>query len=700
MFHKIIFFLACLFIVPIYANAAEDYKNQTIDEILEQAHNANSTKCASNIFAEALMQHSAEIDGSETELKVRAWAKNIMNGDGDVLGQVLKCPELQNIDDNTTVIFDPITYNFPDSNRTITINYTTQKKVLKQKLLLSRKRSLPTDSASPGLMDPDDPAKYMNTEPAWYAIMVVQHDSLKEFVGEGKNNTLSVKYLTEHIDEIYPQGYYCTSRSAWANDSDTINQVVNKVVDVEGDTNDYYVAGDINLEWIMYAEIAAEVIITVATMGAGEAAIMGMKGTRAAKTGVQLAKNTAKLKQLDHVADYAKGANKIAQTSRKAELLGKNASNAKKYEKALRKINQADNAADAAKYRKEAEEIMQAAKKIDPSISDDLLRSPERMKTEAKRLTDSIPDMEKKLAKQKSDLSPEKLKDVDNYIENTQQLEEVLKYRRELGAYKRPQTGNVFTRNLKKLGAFGKSLRAANTGSKTLNKAGKVARAGMSSRSAKIKNWLFDTTLKHGARLAKFERDMSFAAGLVMFLGDMYDRTSSTSKEFTNGIEFKPFCLLSADDLEGQDNVVNYGMWLMWVGNSTDPADDDAAYLQSMDFASKFYYQLDEFQEEYGANCNVDIYVVRPIIRLDETNENDPKGELFYLFMNEIPWSTAEQFGEKVTDIEEWERIQKALEEQDPKNKYQRNKEEKTEQQPEQVATDENTEKAAEGTAE
>ena len=234
------------------------------------------------------------------------------------------------------------------------------------------------------------------------------------------------------------------------------------------------------------------------------------------------------------------------------------------------------------------------------------------------------------------------LESVDKYIDAEKQLTSVLKYHRELRAFKRPQTGNIITKNLKKIKAAGKTLKAANTGAKTLNKANRVARAGMSARSAKFSTWLFDSTLKHGARLARFERDMGLLYGAVSFLGDMYDKTSTTSKEYSNGIEFKPLCLLSADDLEGQDNVVNYGMWLMWMGNSTDPADDDAAYLQAMDFAEKFHYVLNEYQDEHGENCNVDIYVVRPIIRIDESNPKNATGEMFYLFMNEIPWTTSE----------------------------------------------------------
>jgi hypothetical protein len=256
-------------------------------------------------------------------------------------------------------------------------------------------------------------------------------------------------------------------------------------------------------------------------------------------------------------------------------------------------------------------------------------------------------------------------KDIAQYKETTEALSNLMKYRRELRALRRPQTGNIITRALK-------SFKAARGGAKDMTKAARVARRGMSSRSARMADWLRDATLKHGARLAKFEAATGLIYGVIAFLGDMYDKTSATSKEFSNGIEFKPLCLLSADDLEGQENVVNYGMWLMWTGNSTEASDDDAAYLQAMDFASKFYYQLDEYQDAHGANCNIDIFVVHPIIRLDETNVDDPHGEMFYLVMNENPWTTAEQFGEQITNVDAWEITQQQLEKSDPNNKYNR----------------------------
>ena len=667
--YKLFFIIPFLFL-PLFVMANQDVQFsssfQTTEEILEQYRSEANTSCASEIFSKALFDNSGNISEDDDENKVRAWVKDVMHSP-EVIEQVLQCPELQSISDETTIFFSPIEFEFPNG-RKLTINHSTQPKVLKHHLLLSRKRSLPNGEDSPKLMDPNDPAKYMNTEPAWYAIMVVQHGSLSEFVGPDKNNTLSIKYINENIDKIYPKGYSCTSKSAWANDTDTINRVIHEVVDIEDDSNDYYVAGDVNLEWVFYAEIAADIIISVVTMGTGHAAMSGLKMARASRTAKNLMKSIKGLTKLDDVKKYMGVARKISQHADDIAKLEKNIANAKKYEKALKNI---ENGKDVLKNQEEMKKILQAAKEIDPKITEDVLKNADAMKDSQKALKDSMKTLEKEAE------AMEKASDnVKLYKKSSEALTDVMKYRRTMRAFRRPQTGNVITRSLKKMKAGVQSFHAANTGANMMRKAGSVARAGMSSTSAKIGDWLFDNTLKHGARLGRFYRDAGGIYAVMNFFFDMYDKTSSTSKEFSNGIEFKPLCLLSADDLEGQENVVNYGMWLMWIGNSTDPADDDAAYLQAMDFAEKFYYQIDEYQDSHINHCNIDIYVVRPIIRLDETNINDPKGEMFYLFMNEIPWSTNEQFNKNIGDIEEWERAQKDLETKDPFNKYKKHEEE------------------------
>lgn len=648
---KKIVIISLSFLVFFGTNCWSDTDNtiSSTDEILTLAHSGSlATPCAAKIFLDALNKNSDTVSADASEYVARVWAKNIMQSP-DVLTKVLECPEIKYLSPTQTINFTPIVYTFPNTERTLTINYSTQPKVMHQHILMANKRSLPNGDINPKLNNPDDPGIYINTEPAWYGILVVQHDSLSEFVGPNKNNTLSLKYINDNIDKIYPHGFSCTSRSAWADDDDTINIATKQTVQLgEKDSNDYYVAGDIDLEWVMYAEIAGDILLTVATSGLGEAALAWAKGANATRATKNLQASIKALRGADEVKDYISLSNKVARHTDDIAKLTKNADKATDLVKQLKSIDQTKNSTEYATKMRELTKIVNETKKVDPSVTLNAL-------TDANKMSDKIKTMKKtvkNLSKNADDLVKSEKK-VKQYTESMKAADELLKYRRDLNAYKNT-TGNFITRSLKAL----KSFNASNKGAKEIAKASKLARAGMSSKSARLGDWLFESTLKHGARLARFERDASMLGGLAYMIGEFYDHTSATSKEFSNGIEFKPLGLLSADDLDGYDNVVNYGMWLMWQGNSTDPADDDAAYLQAMDFAAKFHYNLEQVQEQGDANCNVDIYVVRPLIRLDETNINDPHGEMFYLFMNDVPWTTAEQFGEKVPDVKEWERVQ------------------------------------------
>ena len=631
---QIFLLFTLLFSNPLLAQDSDGM--MTAKEILDAAHQNDEypTPCASKVFADALDENRDDISISDSEDAVRAWAETVMF-DTDVLQDILECPEIKSAPETKTIIFTPIIFEFEGGERTITINYSTQPKMLKQKLLLATKRSLPDGNPNPHLMDNDDPAIYINTDPAWYAIMVVEHGTLSQFVGEKKNNTLSMKWINDNIDTIYPRGFACTSKSAIANDNFTINKVVRQVVDLgDNDPNDYYVAGDVNLEWIMYAEIALDLAITALTAGGGEAAMIWAKGVRATRTAKNLSTNIKRLSKLEDVVKYIDKAHEVTRHSNDIKKI-------QKYEKNLKKFEKAKKAGrDTTKYEKEMQETLNAAQRTNPSITAESLKNPDTIKDLEKTLNTKIKEGEETLKEM------EKASDnVKQYKKSAETFGDVIKYKNQLRAYKRiwrPKTGNVVTRNLKRVKAAAKTLKAANNGAKMMNRAQRVARAGMSSRTAKINYWLTDKTLKHGASIARFERDVGALYGAVAFVADLYDKTSSTSVEYSNGIEFKPLCLLSADDLNGQENEVNYGMWLMWEGNSTDTTDDDAAFLQSMDFAEKFNYVLNEYQDEHGKNCNVDIYVVRPIIRLDESDPDNTKGELFYLFMNDEPWTTAE----------------------------------------------------------
>jgi hypothetical protein len=531
----------------------------------------DQTECASRAFADALSATADTVGADDPEHVIQAWIYAAFQN-AEVIKKVLNCPEIADAPDDKTIKVQPIEYLFGaaagGAGRRIVINYETQPKILKQRLLAANKRSLPETNPSPLVGAPNDPAVWTNTDPAWYGILVVESGSLDEFIGPDKNNTISMNYIKQNIDRIFPRGNRCTSKSALANDGDMINRAVRQTVGIEDDTNDYYVAGDVNLQWITWAEVALDVGITVATMGGG-AVVLGMtKAARASKAAKGLVATLRAAEKSDKVREFIRLSRESARAAEELKTI--------------------DRTADAAKYMAKSDEI--------------------------KKLGDGIKDLEK-------------LEDVQKYKTAAGAFTDVMKYRRALKAWKIPQRGNVVARAWR-------SFRAANTGNKIINKGAKAARAGM--KSGKIRDRLFHSTLRNIGRVAKLEEHVGGIYGVMKFAGNMYDWTETSTGDFTSGIQFEPLGLLSADDLEGQTNVINHGMWLMWAGDSTNPADDDAAYLQAMDFAAKFHQDLTEILEDSGGGlCSVDILVARPIIR----NPGDADQALYYLIMNDTPWT-------------------------------------------------------------
>ncbi len=537
---------------------------------------AVDTTCSASIFANALKEstESGAITEDAHESEMQAWIYNVL-GNKDVLQNILKCPEFTSIDDDEFVALMPIQYVFPNG-REIVINYETTPTVLNQKILLSEKHDLPSGPHNADLTDGD--AIWTNVDPAWYAIMVVEHGVLNEFVGSHKNNTISMKYIDEHIDDLYPRDHNgtCTSKGALAYDKASINESVKITVGIgKDDTNDYYVAGDKDLGWIVYAEIALDVVITVATMGGGAVLAGVTKSTRANKVLKNLTTTIKTLAKTDDVIKYTQTTNKIAKLTRDIN--------------ALDKVKDADKIADLTKEIDGLRPVLQDLGKTD---------------------------------------------NVRDYLKAQQSFSDVNKLRHEIRGTRAllgAKRGNVATRVFRTF----KGLNATMHGEKTLNRGARIARSSM--KSGRAKDWLFHSTMKNLGRLGKVEATGGALYAALKFAGDMYDYTETSTGDFTNNIEFKPLLLLSADDIQGQENVINYGMWLLWSGDSISPSDDDAAYLQAMDFAAKFYQDLSEHQNETNSPCNVDIFVVRPIIR----NPGDINQELYYLIMNDEPWSTA-----------------------------------------------------------
>lgn len=529
----------------------------------------NDTECATAVFADALANNSAAVSETDEDIVIRQWIYQTF-ANPDVLRAVMKCPEFANAADDETITLQPIKYVFP-GGREIVINYETQPKILAQRITLGEKNELADLNPNPRI-DPTDGTVWTNTDPAWYAIMVVESGTLDEFVGPGKNNTVSMRYINDNIDRLFPHGNRCTSKSALAGDRRMINVATRETVGIDNDTNDYYVAGDVNLQWISYLEIGLDVAITVLTMGGGTVILGATKSARASRALHGLTNTIKTLRTTDSVRDYVR----ISQ----------------QYTRVAEQLRNIDRVADAAQYERLAAQ------------ADDLART---MRT----------------LEQTDD-------NVRQYRNATNAFTSLNQYRRTLRSLRTPQRGNIIARAWR-------AIRAANTGGKTIRNAEKIARS--STLSGQIRDWLFQSTLTNAGALARLERTGGFIYGALRLFGTAYDWTETSTGEFTSGIDFKPLTLLSADDLQGQENVINHGMWLMWAGNAYSAADDDAAYLQAMDFANKFHFNLDKIQTEQNNHaCNVDIFVVRPIIH----NPGTDNAELYYLIMNDTPWTTRE----------------------------------------------------------
>ena len=531
----------------------------------------SETKCASQIFGNALIQNANAVNESTHESEIKTWIIQTFSKP-DVLKRVLECPEIANVPDDETIKFTPVQYNFP-GGRIVVINYETQPKILKQRLMLESKRDMPTGGDNPRIGAPDDDAIWTNTDPAWYGIMGVEHGALDEFVGPNKNNTLSLNYIKNNIDKLYPSGDggICTDRSGIARDFTAINKSVRRTVDVPDDSNDYYVAGDVNLQWISYAEMGLDLIITVATFGGGTLILGATKAARASRAIKGLGTTIKTLSKSEKVVEYI---DTVRQAAKLADEI-----------KALDKV------ADAAKIAEKTAEL--------------------------DKLNDTIKTLEN-------------ADDVKKYRDATKSYAELSHYSdtlRGMRKLRNAQRGNIAARTAR-------AIKAAWTGGGKISKAAKLGRS--SKFSGRVRDWLFYSTMQNAGALAKVEAASGALYTAVKFAGDMYDWTETSTGEFTNGIEFAPLLLLSADDLQGQDNVVNYGMWFMWRGDSISAADDDAAFLQAMDFAAKFHEDLTEHQNNTASPCNIDIFVVRPILR----NPGSENPELYYLIMNDNPWTT------------------------------------------------------------
>ncbi len=576
----------------------------------------NDTKCATGVFADALASTAHNVKESDDELTIQQWI-TVTFADKTVLQRVLECPEIKNINDEDTIKFLPIIYTFP-GGRNIVVNYETQPLVLKQRLQMSSKRTLPQSDPNPRIGPGED--VWTNTDPAWYGIIITEHGSLDKFVGPQKNNTVSMKYIHDNIDELYPHGMNCTNKSALAADNNSINRAVSKTVG--DDSNDYYVAGDIDLGWIMWAEVALDVVISIATFGGYTAIAGATKATRASKAFKNMSKTMKGLRNIESNADWIKATKRAAELTEQINKLDKIADATKiaNLTSDLDKINDTiktlENGTQAVrqwattthKIEQITSEISKLDKVADQAKITDLTKELDKLKDTAKQL--------------------EKLDNVKEYQKYAETFKKLSAYRNSLRLLRNAKRGNVAVR-------LARATKSAFSGNKLIHHASKLGRS--SSIAGRVRDWLYMSTMRNIGVVAKAGASTGILYTALKIAGDFYDRTETSTGDYTSGVEFSPLLLLSADDIPEQGNVINYGMWLMWAGDSVSAADDDAAYLQAMDFAAKFHEDLTEHQNETNTPCNVDIFVVRPILR----NPGTPEAELYYLIMNDTPWTTA-----------------------------------------------------------
>ena len=496
----------------------------TIDDVINRPADSN-TDCSAKVFADAVAQNAKVIDPETAfDIEVQQMVEQTFVQQ-DVLERIVNCPEIQNADEMDTVKFKPVYYTF-ENGREIVINYETQPKVLKDRLRLLQRPDLPrTDEASPKI---DGNAFWTNVDPAWYGIIVVEAGSLDEFVGEGKNNTISLEYIKNHINDLYPKDYgngdACTSRSAWADDDDSVNQaVVTTVGRGDDDSNDYYVAGDIDLGWVMYAEIAADIALTVATMGTGTMISGAAKSARAARAIDKTTDAMRALEGTDKVGAYLRIVDEMDAADDMLDVY--KTQRASKADDAARYAQNWDNLTDA--QRKDITDIQNNITRYEDEYrrlvdrnagSREIQKARSKLRSEqqklrtkrnkygigsddAQRSVDSLDDAIRKTEQRIDTLRKrmrmfEKNDDVKKYKKLTASLEDLKKYRQELKGLT-DKRGNVFARSWRGV----KAWRAANSGGKVLRRAERLVRA--SSFSGRVRDALFVSSRQFASMLGQ-----------------------------------------------------------------------------------------------------------------------------------------------------------------------------------------------------
>ena len=143
----------------------------------------------------------------------------------------------------------------------------------------------------------------------------------------------------------------------------------------------------------------------------------------------------------------------------------------------------------------------------------------------------------------------------------------------------------------------------------------------------------FASTLGSGATWGKRFKTLG-ATGAVVganYLGKellkSFGYSSATLQDPTTGdVEFNSFGLLSADDIDGRENVVSHGAWISF--DDVGRANEDDALNEAAAFAEEFAKDINTINAE-DPLCDVDIYVVQPAISNPEKLPG--KRQIYYI---------------------------------------------------------------------
>ena len=97
------------------------------------------SNCASDIFLNALNKDISNINENDPENVIKYWIFNNFQKK-EVLSKVLDCDNISNLKDDEIVKFKTFDFVFK-TGRKITVEYTSQLKLLKNRLLLSNKKT-------------------------------------------------------------------------------------------------------------------------------------------------------------------------------------------------------------------------------------------------------------------------------------------------------------------------------------------------------------------------------------------------------------------------------------------------------------------------------------------------------------------------------------------------------------------------------